>query len=158
MAEFDSWRDAESEEEFIHTVTFGALQALEDDNKLMSAFSGSKYHEGLASQYEENGLYGNPLTDYTHFSAEDKPVPEETVECLRKGDTLNQGVALATESGIQQLAGLLGKSISDFSPERLFDYIVGIAHAIASHLEIKYWKDETDVVFFNDPQYISSVQ
>lgn len=158
MAKPPSWRAAESKEEFIHEITVGTLQALEDHDELMSAFSGSKYHEGLAGYYEKGRPYGNPLTDFSFFSLEDKPVPEDTVQCLKKANGLDEGVALATESGIQQLATKTGQSVAEFSPERLFSYIVGIARVIASHIEIKHWMSETDAIFFNDPQYITSVQ
>jgi cellulose synthase/poly-beta-1,6-N-acetylglucosamine synthase-like glycosyltransferase len=151
-----SWRAAESREEFIHDLTEGALHILENDYEFAGIFEGTEY-KNLLDSYDRNDLYGNPLTDITHTSLKDKPVLKNTVEYLKQEDTLYAGVAKATKSGVKQMATKVDQSIGEFGPERLFQYMAGIARTIADHVEIKPWMSKTDAIFFNDPTYITSV-
>ncbi|WP_157969449.1 hypothetical protein [Haloplanus rubicundus] len=156
MANSQSWRTAESREEFIHDLTEGALHILENDYDFAGIFEGTEY-KNLSDLYDRSALYGNPLTDITHTSLEDKPVPKNTVEYLKQEDTLYAGVAKATKSGVKQMATKVDQSISEFGPERLFQYMAGIARTISDHIEVKPWMNKTDAIFFNDPTYITSV-
>jgi len=152
-----SWRTAGSQEEFIHDIIEGSLKVLENDSDLSGVFEESEY-EDLAGSYDRDGLYGNPLTNLKFYSLEDKPVPENTVECLKQTDNLYEGVAKATKSAVEKMATKTGKPISEFEPSSLFNHIVGILMTTADHFNIKPWANETDAIFFNDPTYITSVQ
>lgn len=158
MTEDRTWQSAlsESKEEFIHNITRGAIQELENDNKIGNIFDGTEY-ENMSGSYESNRPYGNPLDDVTHTAVEDKRVPKRTVECLKHSDSLYKGVAMATRAGLDQMEQVEDtKPLSEYSPQRAFSLLVGIAKTVAGYIEIDR-RGETYAIFFNDPTYITSV-
>jgi hypothetical protein len=157
MSQERTWQTAESEEEFITDIVEGALREIGDDNEISNVFQGTEYENGLSEAYDPKARYANPLVDIKHNSLEDKPVPAATADQLKKADTIYDGVATATKSGVKKSIDDDGKNLNDYRPDIIFQRIAGIMEEIAIRIKIRPW-GQNDTVFFEDPVYITSVQ
>lgn len=158
MSQERTWQTAKSEEEFIDDIVEGALHEIENDNDISNRFQQTKYENELSESYDPKGRYGNPLVNMSHNSIEDKPVPPGTSDHLKKADTLYEGVATATKSGIEKMSHDDDRNLSDYGTDILFQHIVGMMEEIARRIQIQPWANQTDAIFFNNPIYITSVQ
>lgn len=158
MPQEQTWKTAESEEEFITDIVEGALREIENDNDISNTLQEAEYKNGLSEVYNPKSRYGNPLAHMKANSLEDKPVPAGTANHLKKADTVYEGVATAAKSGLKRLSDYDGVNLEDYEADRLLREIIGIMQEIAYRMETQPWANQTDAVFFNDPVYITSVQ